>query len=871
MSPWQQIGPFEQHVNPAVGELIRRVGLDKTFVRGEGCYLFDAQGRAYLDFLGAYGALPFGHSPDALLAELASFQLSREPIFVQPSSLAASGLLAQRLLEIAPGDYRSVTFQNSGAETVEAALKACLIKTGRKRILSTHQSFHGKTLGALSATGSDKYQEGFQAPLPGFDFVDYGDIQALEDQLQRHPDAYAAVIIEPVQGEGGINLPPPEYLQQIRAACDRSGTLLIIDEVQTGLGRTGQMFASAGVQADCLLLAKALGGGVMPIGACLLSKNAYSEDFQNKHSSTFGGNTLACRIGLKVLDLLDERQDLLDSVRDNGRYLLEQLNELAARHASFIKEVRGAGYLIGIEFDLDRSHYPQFYGGFTGIMGEQESLVPILASYLLNVEGVRVAPTLNGANVMRVEPPLIAGRAECEVFIQALARTLQWVEEGRTGTLLAHLLDAQPCSSGPPPAPLHQISFTEAVPDNHFAFVLHPLELSNYAEFDESLSHYSLQSLRMLEERLNPLMDPFFVSTVELTSPATGRKVTGDLIMVPRSAAQFAAMPVEESCELIGQAIDMAKQRGATLVGLGGHTSIVTGGGLRLLDKGVALTTGNSYTLLTAVEASCRAVEMTGRRMQDMRVAVIGATGSIGSAIARLIAMQAGQVTLVGNPMSARFNTPRFGSVITQLVNFCTQGVPAPGSVLAGIAERLNEHESADLAALLLTENGERTALRWSNDINLSLADADLVLIATNSAERFISADDIAEGAILCDISRPANVSQDISSRRPDVLVLDGGIVEMPGEARLGSRYGIPQDLAYACMAETMMLALEGISCHTSLGLDLSNDDLELVQSLSVRHGFMLAGFRSFDKALDPDQWRRYAERFSTATAVETI
>lgn len=186
-------------------------------------------------------------------------------------------------------------------------------------------------------------------------------------------------------------------------------------------------------------------------------------------------------------------------------------------------------------------------------------------------------------------------------------------------------------------------------------------------------------------------------------------------------------------------------------------------------------------------------------------------------------------------------------------------------SRFAGIAERLNEHESADLAALLLTENGERTALRWSNDINLSLADADLVLIATNSA------DDIAEGAILCDISRPANVSQDISSRRPDVLVFDGGIIEMPGEARLGSRYGIPQDLAYACMAETMMLALEGISCRTSLALDLSNDDLELVQSLSVRHGFMLAGFRSFDKALDPDQWRRYAERFSTATAVETI
>jgi len=862
MSRWQEISPFEQHVNPAIGELIRRVGLDKTFVRGEGCYLYDAAGKAYLDFLGAYGALPFGHSPDALLAELASFQQSREPIFVQPSCLAASGLLAQRLLELAPGKYRSVTFQNSGAETVEAALKACLVKTGRKRILSTHQSFHGKTLGALSATGSDKYQEGFQAPLPGFDFVDYGDIQAIEAQLQRYPGAYAAIIVEPIQGEGGINLPPVDYLQAVRAACDRHGTLLIIDEVQTGLGRTGKLFASEEVQADCLLLAKALGGGVMPIGACLLADNAYSEDFQNKHSSTFGGNTLACRIGLKVLDLLRDQPELLDSVRDNGAYLLEQLQGLAQRYPTFIREVRGAGYLIGIEFTLDRSHYPQFHGGFTGIMGEQESLVPVLASYLLNVEGVRVAPTLNGASVMRVEPPLIAGRAECEHFLQALARTLQLVAEGRTGTLLAHLLEAEAGFPGTRGLPLHVARFDEPVADNHFAFILHPLELENYAEFDESLSHYSRRSLQLLEERLNPLLDPFFVSTVELTSPATGRKVSGDLIMVPRSAAQMAAMPVEESCALIGQAIDMAKGRGAKLVGLGGHTSIVTGGGLRLLDKGIPLTTGNTYTLLTAVEAACRAVHLTGRRMQDMRVAVIGATGSIGSAIARLIAGQAGQLTLVGNPRSARFNTPRFASVITQLVAYGAQSVAAEGSVLARIGQRLEGQDAGELGRALLDENGTQTPLKWSNDVQQSLADADLVLIATNSAERFISADDIAVGTILCDISRPANVSQDIAARRPDVLVLDGGIVEMPGAARLGSRYGIPDDLAYACMAETMMLALEGEWRHASLGLDLSNDDLELIEGLAGRHGFKLAGLRSFDKALDPQAWQRYAERF---------
>ncbi len=150
----------------------------------------------------------------------------------------------------------------------------------------------------------------------------------------------------------------------------------------------------------------------------------------------------------------------------------------------------------------------------------------------------------------------------------------------------------------------------------------------------------------------------------------------------------------------------MAKGRGAKLVGLGGHTSIVTGGGLRLLDKGIPLTTGNTYTLLTAVEAACRAVHLTGRRMQDMRVAVIGATGSIGSAISRLIAGQAGQLTLVGNPKSARFNTPRFASVISQLVAYGAQSVAAEGSVLARIAQRLEGQDTAELGRALLDENG---------------------------------------------------------------------------------------------------------------------------------------------------------------------
>lgn len=862
---------FERCVNPAIGKLTRRIALDKAFVWGQGSYLRDAAGVEYLDFLAAYGALPFGHSPAAILDVLASFRETCEPVFVQPSALCASGELAEALLRIAPGTFCSVTFQNSGAETVEAALKACIAATGRRRVLSTHRSFHGKTLAALSATGSKNYQQAFHAPLEGFDFVDFGSAKAVRDALAARPQAYAAVILEPIQAEGGVHVPPPGYLKAVRAACNEFGVLLIIDEVQTGLGRTGELFAieRENVQADCLLLAKALGGGVVPIGACLLGPRASSDEFHRKHSSTFGGNTIACRVGLRVLSLLEASgAPLLEQVRCNGEYLLQSLRTLALRYPDLIREVRGRGYLIGIEFDVQRSRYPQYFGGFLGLAGEQENLVPLIASYLLNVERVRVAPTLNGANTLRVEPPLTATRAECEVFLAAFERTLALLAAGDTGAFLAHLLEGR----GGAMQPMAAARLRMAAPDRsvrRFGFLLHPLEPKNYAEFDESLSRYSAKALQMLERRLAPLMDPFYVSTVSLRSQQTGELVEGDFIMIPRSAQQLATMPVAEATALVEQGMRIATDRGATLVGLGGHTSIVTGGGLRVAGKGVAVTTGNTYTMLTAVEASDAAVQASGRSMAGLHVAVVGATGSIGSAVARLFSARVEQLTLVGNPKSAQFNRARFAAVIRNMVEYAARDVTSqPSSVLAQLRWRANSGEPVDLLVeALMRENGKQLGLRYSNAPAEVLATADLVVVATNSTERFIEPALLKAGAIVCDASRPANASLAIAHQRPDVLVIDGGIVQAPGRPALGSRYGIPEDLAYACMAETMLLSLAGVERDTSLGLDLDNDDLELIQRLAHTHGFQLAGFRSFYKPLDPRHLERHvAAHRRTAT-----
>ncbi|MDP9149379.1 MAG: aminotransferase class III-fold pyridoxal phosphate-dependent enzyme, partial [Myxococcota bacterium] len=293
-------GNYAHFVNPHVSDLLERLRLDKCFVRGEGRLLFDEHGNSYLDAVSGYGALPFGHHPDWVWQAAMRVEQSREPLMAQPSLLPAAGELAAALIRNAPAGLGYVVFGNSGTEAVEAAIKACRLATGKLGILATTNGFHGKTLGALSATGRPYFQEGTGAPAAGFRHVPYGDVDALDQALTEFASETAAFIVEPIQGEGGVIEAPLGYLKFARRLCDRHGVLLIVDEVQTGLGRTGAMFAcqSEGIVPDAIALAKALGGGLIPVSACLLSERAYSKDFALKHSSTFGGHALAMRIGL---------------------------------------------------------------------------------------------------------------------------------------------------------------------------------------------------------------------------------------------------------------------------------------------------------------------------------------------------------------------------------------------------------------------------------------------------------------------------------------------------------------------------------------------------------------------------------------------
>ena len=268
-------------LNPTLARLLTLCRMNRSWTRGEGVWLFDEEGRRFLDCYAQYGAVALGHNAPCVTDAVHAALAGREPAMVQPYRAPYAEQLANALTRLAPGDLSCCVFSTSGAEAVEAAIKLVRARTRRPIILSATGSFHGKTLGALALTGQDHHAEGF-GPLPsGFERVEFGDADALAARLARDGERIAALFLEPIQGERGVHLPPPGYLAAVRELCTRHGVALVFDEVQTGLGRTGRMFACEhdGVAPDLMVLGKALGGGLFPLSACLASEAMWDEGF----------------------------------------------------------------------------------------------------------------------------------------------------------------------------------------------------------------------------------------------------------------------------------------------------------------------------------------------------------------------------------------------------------------------------------------------------------------------------------------------------------------------------------------------------------------------------------------------------------------
>lgn len=396
---------YRRYVNPGIAGILNFSGFGVPEERAEGCYIWDASGRKFLDCVGGYGAFSLGHL-NPKVVEAVKKQLEKEALkshFFMSTELADA---CELLASVLPGNIDYTFMCNSGTEAVEGALKCARVHTGRPEFIGSINGFHGKSFGSLSVSGRDVYKKGFEPLLQETKHVPFGDADALAGAIS---DRTAAVILEVIQGEGGVNIAPEDYFPRVREICDANGSLLILDEVRTGFGRTGKMFASElyGVQPDIVTMAKALGGGVMPVGAFSSNADVWHSMFGKNpylHSTTFGGNPLACAAVIAAINTTIE-EGLVERSRVLGEKLLKGLHAVQKKYPWMVKEVRGKGLLAGIEF------------------AEDDIAALVIAS--CGRRDLLAAYSLNNPKVVRVEPPLVIEESELDTAVSILAEAIE--------------------------------------------------------------------------------------------------------------------------------------------------------------------------------------------------------------------------------------------------------------------------------------------------------------------------------------------------------------------------------------------------------------------------------------------------------------
>lgn len=406
---------WTEHVNEGFLQYRKSVSTDYTSVewRDEGAVFYDINGKEYIDCLGGFGIYVTGHRHPKVLKAVRD-QLDKQAIHSQELIDPLRTYLAHLVAQITPGDLQFSFFTNSGTESIEACLKMSMLATGRHRFIGTIGAFHGKTLGALGGTSKAVFREPF-LPLLNWSHVPFGDVDALATVMKSNDfsgDRVAAVVIEPIQGEGGINVAPPGYLAAARELCDRYGACLVFDEVQSGMGRSGRMFCCEhdGVTPDLMALGKGFGGGVMPIGCCVGTPRTWQKYIENPflHTTTFGGNPLACAAAIATINVILE-EDLCRQAAEKGEYLLREMNAMAGRHPQVMKLARGRGLMLGMEFVDNDIGYE--------------------VAKQLFARNILISGTYINARVLRVEPALTIGYPQLDRFLKALEESL--IQVGR--------------------------------------------------------------------------------------------------------------------------------------------------------------------------------------------------------------------------------------------------------------------------------------------------------------------------------------------------------------------------------------------------------------------------------------------------------
>jgi len=415
-----------KYISPHMARVQQIIGFDKIYVRGEGAYLWDAEGNRYLDLLAGYSVFNLGRGHPVIKQAMMEFLALDRPTLVKMDCPLLAGLLAEELVKRMPPGLEAVFFANSGADAVDTAIKFARYATKRPRVVYLDHAFHGLTLGTLSINGGEDFKKGFEPLIPGTVKVEMNDLEGLERELRKGD--VAAFIVEPIQGKG-VYIPDDDYLPQAQRLCRQHGTQFICDEVQVGLGRAGKFLCCEhwNLEPDMVTLAKSLGGGYVPVSAVIMRRDVYDRVFGSLKraqvpSTTFGQNDMAMAAGLATLHVMDEEQ-IVERSAAVGAKLLARLAALKEKH-EMIADVRGKGLIIGIEFRPPSSL--ALRAAWTALEAAEKGLfTQLVVMSLMRDHRILTQVGGPGVNIIKLLPPLIIGDEEVEMIVSAFDAVME--------------------------------------------------------------------------------------------------------------------------------------------------------------------------------------------------------------------------------------------------------------------------------------------------------------------------------------------------------------------------------------------------------------------------------------------------------------
>ncbi len=789
---------YGHYCRPGLYQLLEALSLNAVYNRAQGDRLWQVRGEQLieiLDLTGGYGGNLFGHNHPELLEEARRLLDKKVPFLAQGSCRSGAAQLAKALCRLL-GDY-VVIFTNSGTETVEAAIKHAYLERQKPKIWAVKGSFHGKTLGSIQLTWF--YHQPFANWFTGVRFLDPDDPATWENAL-KDSDQVSAVFIEPILGEGGIKPLSKQFINWLIKTCQKNSIALIVDEIQTGIGRTGSFLASQsmGIDPDYVCLSKSLGGSLTKIGALLIKRNRFVERFSVIHTSTFAEDDFSCFIALKALEIL-ERDNLPHVCAVKGEIFLKELEAIHQRFPHQIKEIRGRGLMIGIELQEQANSA----SNVLRMLSQQRFLGYLASAYFLNVHQIRIAPTLSQPLTLRIEPSAYIAKEDIDYFINSCVKFCEALEALDVKHLTCYQVGLSATSITDHRDKCHPKR--ESPETNRRVAFLGNLILPEHAiQLDPALSEFQKYELEAYLAKTSKVLGPTIFDQINVRSK-TGEIVHLSFIGLNLTARQIMTALREKETEWIIEKINaaaaLARDEGCQVLGLGGHTSIVTLNGLFTKSNGIALTSGNSLTVGMGISALKRSAKMKKIDLSDSRLAVLGALGNIASIYAVMMAPEVKEMVLIVRNLNS--------SRLSKLINDIRSAAPT-------------------------------LKLSTTDDLEV-LKKCSLIVASSNSPDPLIYPADLSyEPVIILDISMPSDVAETVTYERPNALVFQGGIVRLPknDDFTIG---GIPLEKGhvFACMAETLLMGLEGITVHGSYG-KMNPQNVQKMLKLAEKHGFKL-------------------------------